>query len=155
MMESEKHPYEDILHLLYNKSKNRPHMSLYDRAAQFSAFAALSGFDGVIAETGRLTCRREELSEGEKQKIDRKLARLDAAIRGGSPPSVTVVFFVQDPSKEGGAYLEHSGKVKRMDAVERTIVFFAANGRSNGKKVPIDDIFALYGDAVDETDGGL
>jgi hypothetical protein len=154
-MENEKHPYEDILYLPYNKSTDRPQMSLHDRAAQFSAFAALSGFDGVIAETGRLTCRRAELSEGEKQRIDRKLARMDAAIRGGSPPSVTVVFFVPDPSKEGGTYREYSGKVKHIDPVERKLVFFAANGRSDGKRIRIDDIAELYGETADGMDSEL
>lgn len=62
----EKHPYADIIHLPHHKAANRPHMSMYDRAAQFSPFAALSGFDGVIAETGRLTDRKVELSESEK-----------------------------------------------------------------------------------------
>ena len=54
MMDVEKNPYADIIHLPHHKATNRPHMSLYDRAAQFSPFAALTGFDGVIAETARL-----------------------------------------------------------------------------------------------------
>ena len=61
-MDMEKNPYADIIHLPHHKAVNRPHMSMYDRAAQFSPFAALSGFDGVIAETGRLTDRKIELS---------------------------------------------------------------------------------------------
>ena len=55
MMTGKRNPYEDILRLPHHKASNRPQMSLHDRAAQFSPFAALSGFDGVIAETGRLT----------------------------------------------------------------------------------------------------
>ena len=62
-MDMEKNPYADIIHLPHHKAVNRPHMSMYDRAAQFSPFAALSGFDGVIAETGRLTDRKIEFSE--------------------------------------------------------------------------------------------
>ena len=64
-MDVEKNPYADIIHLPHHKAPNRPHMSLYDRAAQFSPFAALTGFDGVIAETARLTDRKVELSDSE------------------------------------------------------------------------------------------
>lgn len=35
--------YQDIINLPHHVSKNRPHMSMRDRAAQFSPFAALSG----------------------------------------------------------------------------------------------------------------
>ena len=66
-MDIEKNPYADIIHLPHHKAPNRPHTSMYDRAAQFSPFAALTGFEGVIAETGRLTDRKIELSESEKQ----------------------------------------------------------------------------------------
>ena len=72
-MNVEKNPYADIIHLPHHKAPNRPHMSLYDRAAQFSPFAALTGFDSVIAETARLTDRKVELSESEKILLDQKL----------------------------------------------------------------------------------
>ena len=55
MMPEQKPPYAEILTLPHHKAANRPHMSMHDRAAQFSPFAALTGFDGVIAETGRMT----------------------------------------------------------------------------------------------------
>lgn len=73
MMDVDKNPYADIIHLPHHKAPNCPHMSLYDRAAQFSPFAALTGFDGVIAETARLTDRKVELSESEKILLDQKL----------------------------------------------------------------------------------
>lgn len=40
---------------------------MIDRAAQFSPFAALTGYGEVIKETARLTDRKPELSESEKQ----------------------------------------------------------------------------------------
>ena len=55
--------YDDIINLPYVKSKTRPHMTNYDRAAQFSPFAALTGYDAAIAETGRLTDQKVELDE--------------------------------------------------------------------------------------------
>lgn len=79
-------PYSDIIHLPHHKS-NRPHMSMYDRAAQFSPFAALVGFDGVIAETGRLTDRKIELSESDKILLDQKLTLIDDVIQDSNPCS--------------------------------------------------------------------
>lgn len=152
MMENEKNPYSDIIHLPHHKAANRPHMSMYDRAAQFSPFAALVGFDGVIAETGRLTDRRVELPESEKVLLDQKLTLIDDVIQDGHHPEITVVFFVADPLKEGGEYQEYIGKVRKVDAVERTIVFLAANGRSAGKRVPIDDVLEIHGELVDYMD---
>lgn len=151
-MENEKNPYSDIIHLPHHKAANRPHMSMYDRAAQFSPFAALVGFDGVIAETGRLTDRRVELPESEKVLLDQKLTLIDDVIQDGHHPEITVVFFVADPLKEGGEYQEYIGKVRKVDAVERTIVFLAANGRSAGKRVPIDDVLEIHGELVDYMD---
>ena len=81
MMNVEKNPYADIIHLPHHKAPNRPHMSLYDRAAQFSPFAALTGFDSVIAETARLTDRKVELSESEKILLDQKLTLIDDVIQ--------------------------------------------------------------------------
>ena len=151
-MVEKNNPYADIIHLPHHQAKNRPHMSLYDRAAQFSPFAALVGFDGVIAETGRLTDRRVELPESEKVLLDQKLTLIDDVILDGPHPAITGVFFVADPLKEGGEYQEYIGKVRKVDAVERTIVFLAANGRSAGKRVPIDDVLEIHGELVDYMD---
>ena len=153
MMDIEKNPYADIIHLPHHKAPNRPHMSMYDRAAQFSPFAALTGFEGVIAETGRLTDRKVELSESEKVLLDQKLTLIDDVIQDKHHPEITVVYFVPDYLKEGGEYEEFSGKVRHIDTVERTVVFLAANGRSAGKAIRIDDIKEIHGELVDYMDG--
>ena len=127
-------------------------MSMYDRAAQFSPFAALTGFDGVIAETGRLTDRKIELSESEKILLDQKLTLIDDVIQDKHHPEITVVYFVPDYLKEGGEYKEFSGRVRNIDTVERTVVFLAANGRSAGKTVRINDIKEIHGELVDYMD---
>ena len=127
-------------------------MSMYDRAAQFSPFAALAGFEGVIAETGRLTDRKVELSESEKILLDQKLTLIDDVIQDKHHPEITVVYFVPDYLKEGGEYEEFSGKVRHIDTVERTVVFLAANGRSAGKAIRIDDIKEIHGELVDYMD---
>ena len=145
--QGERNPYEDIIHLPHHQSATRPHMSLYDRAAQFSPFAALTGFDGVIAETSRLTDQKIELSEYERALM---LSLIDDALRKGNHPEIAVVYFVPDPLKAGSAYEEYAGYVRNIDAFERCIVFLAGNGRSAGKRIGIDDIWELHGELVDD-----
>ena len=147
-MADEKNPYADIIHLPHHQSASRPQMSMLNRAAQFSPYAALVGFDGVIAETGRLTERKIELSDTEKESIDQKLTLIDDAIRREEHPEITIRYFVPDALKDGGSYRDYSGLVRNIDAVERTVVFFAENGRSRGKAVRIDDILEIHGDSV-------
>ena len=152
MMDIEKNPYADIIHLPPHKAKNRPHMSMYDRAAQFSPFAALTGFEGVIAETGRLTDRKIELSESEKVLLDQKLTLIDDVIQDKHNPEITVVYFIPDYLKEGGQYEEYIGRVRQIDTIERTVVFLADNGRSAGKTIRVDDIKEIHGELVDYMD---
>ena len=151
-MDMENNPYADIIHLPHHKAANRPHMSMYDRAAQFSPFAALSGFDGVIAETGRLTDRKIELSESEKVLLDQKLTLIDDVIQDKHHPEITVVYFVPDCLKKGGEYEEHTGFVRQIDPIERTVVFLADNGRSAGKTIRVDEIKEIHGELVDYLD---
>ena len=146
----ERNPYEDIIHLPHHQSATRLHMSLYDRAAQFSPFAALTGFDGVIAETSRLTDQKIELSEYERALLDQKLSRIDDELRKGNHPEITVIYFVPDPLKAGGAYEEYTGRVRSINAVEKCVVFLAENRRSAGKRIRIDGIAEIRGELVDD-----
>ena len=149
MMHEQKPPYADILTLPHHKAANRPQMSMHDRAAQFSPFAALTSFDGVIAETGRRTDQKIELSESQMTLLDQKLTLIDDAIQDGYHPSVAVVYFVPDAKKDGGSYQEYTGKVRQVDSAERKLVFLADNNRSAGKEISIDDILEIHGDLVD------
>ena len=148
----EQNSYADILKLPHHKAANRPQMSMHDRAAQFSPFAALTGFNGVIAETGRRTERKIDLSESQMTQLNQKLTLIDDAIQDGYHPVVTAVYFVPDAKKDGGAYQEYTGKVRQVDSVERKLVFFAANERSAGKELSIDVILEIHGDLVDYMD---
>ena len=124
--------YDDILDLPRPKSKHEP-MPMSDRAAQFSPFAALTGYGDAIDETARLTDRRIELSEEERAELDYKqqyLATLDA-------PTVTVTYFVPDERKTGGAYVTHTGVLKRVDEVESMVVF------KDGLRVPLDEVMDI------------
>ena len=142
-MNEDKGPYADIIQLPHHQATNRPHMSMLNRAAQFSPYAALVGFDSIIAETGRLTDRKIELDESEKALIDRKLLLINDAIQDGDHPTISVSYFVKDPLKGGGSYEDYTGRVRKIDGIERMIVFLAENGRSYGKTVLIDTIIGL------------
>lgn len=152
MMPERKNPYADILALTHHQAENRPHMSMHDRAAQFSPFAALTGFDGVIAETGRITDRKIELSESQKLLLDQKLTLIDDVIQDGYRPVVTVVYFVPDALKAGGSYRKFIGKVRQVESIERKLVFLAANERSGGKEISINSILEIHGELVDYID---
>lgn len=124
--------YDDIIDLPRPKSKHEP-MPMSDRAAQFSPFAALTGYGDVIDETARLTDARIELSEEERAELDYKqqyLATLDS-------PTVTVTYFVPDERKSGGAYVTHTGVLKRVDEVESMVVF------KDGLRVPLDEVMDI------------
>lgn len=113
--------YDDMLHLPHHRSKHHRAMSIRDRAAQFSSFRALTGYEDAIDETARLTDRRAERSEEQEQHLNEVLQQLEA--RMPSHPSVTVVYFRPDPRKDGGAYLQHTGALRAIDRVARQLVF--------------------------------
>ncbi|MEE0794990.1 MAG: hypothetical protein U0M31_06125 [Oscillospiraceae bacterium] len=128
--------YDDIIDLPRPKSKHEP-MPMSDRAAQFSPFAALTGYGDAIDETARLTDHRIELSEEQRAELDYKqqyLATLDA-------PTVTVTYFVPDERKTGGAYVTHTGTLKRIDELERMMVF------ADGARVSLDEVIAIESDS--------
>ena len=124
--------YKDIIHLPHHVSKTRPQMSMLDRAAQFSPFAALTGYDDAIKETGRLTDKKMELEEEAQELLDRKQQYLQKII--ACRPEITVTFFVPDEKKAGGSYTSHTGSLKRIDYYERVFVL------TDGTKIPLDEI---------------
>lgn len=127
--------YDDIIHLPHHVSKTRPQMSMMDRAAQFSPFAALTGYDAAVKETGRLTDEKIELGEETKAVLDRKQRYLSDMI--SVQPEITVTYFLPDERKSGGTYLSVTGKLKRIDEYERMMIL------TDGKKIPLDDIMDI------------
>lgn len=113
--------YDDILHLPRHVSPRRAPMSMRDRAAQFSPFSALTGYDGVIAETGRLTERCVELDGESICQLDRQLQRLLEQI--DRQPTVTVTWFEPDKYKTGGSYQVKTGAVKKLDPTGQYLLF--------------------------------
>ena len=112
--------YEDIINLPHHVSKTRPQMSMLDRAAQFSPFAALTGYDAAIKETGRLTDEKIELDEDTKAALDMKQAYLIEMI--DEQPEITIIYFLPDARKVGGAYVTVTGNLKRFDEYERLLI---------------------------------
>lgn len=137
--EEENHKYDDMLHLPHPTSPTRPRMSMIDRAAQFSPFAALTGYDAAVKETARLTERKIELDEYEKQALDVKLAAIREQM--GEHPEVTITYFQPDERKEGGSYQTVTGRIKKIDEYERQIVLV------DGEKIKLADVMDVTKEA--------
>lgn len=127
--------YEDMLHLPHHTSVLRPRMSNLERAAQFSPFAALTGYEAAIAETARQTDTRAELDESEKALLNEKLQILRKHI--DRRPAVTITYFRPDERKAGGAYVRAAGTVQRIDETERRLVL------ADRTTIPIEQIYAI------------
>lgn len=127
--------YNDIINLPHHVSATRPQMSMMDRAAQFSPFAALVGYDAAIKETARLTDQKIELDDYEKEEINDKIQLI--AERLGEDFEVGITYFHPDSRKAGGAYVDAIGIVKKIDEYERLIIF------QDGKKIQIDDVLNI------------
>ena len=133
-----KTPYDDIIHLPHHVSAERPHMSLRDRAAQFSPFAALVGYEDVIGETARQTTPKRELDETEKAELDRRVAVLLARLE--EKPSVTIEYFVPDTLKSGGAYESRTGVVARISPVRKNLTL------TDGTVIRFADVVGIEGE---------
>lgn len=128
-------PYDDIINLPHHVSKTRPQMSTANRAAQFSPFAALTGYDAAIKETARLTNERIELGESAIAMLDLKLGMLADSV--ADQPEITVTYYMPDERKAGGVYVTVSGNLKKIDDFERAIVLM------DGSKIAIEGVFDI------------
>ena len=127
--------YEDMLHLPHPVPKKHKRMDRLDRAAQFAPFAALTGYDAVIAESARLTEAQIELDEGGKALLDEKLQVIREHL--AEKPAVILRIFRPDCHKSGGAYETLTGQVKKLDPVARALVL------EGGEVIPIHRIYGI------------
>ena len=127
--------YDDIINLEHFEPKNHKRMSTYQRAAQFSPFAALTGYDDLVNETVRITHDKIELSEYEKSLVNEKLVKIKSNIE--SLPCVSITYFSKDKIKSGGKYNTIYGYVKSIDMINRFIKL------SNNSIIYIDDIYNI------------
>ena len=132
--------YEDILHLSHHVSEKHPRMSMHNRAAQFSPFAALTGYDSAIRETARQTNRRMDLSEDEQAEVGERLRLLRD--REGERPEAAFVVFVPDARKAGGEYVSLTARVKRVDELARRVIL------TDGREIAFGDILEIDAGAL-------
>ena len=127
--------YDDILHLPHPVSRRHARMSVGDRAAQFSPFAALTGYEEAIEETGRLTQSRREISETRRGELDRVLQEVLNMLE--NRPMIRVLRFVEDYSKEGGAYVSGTHRIVKADLYRRELIC------ADGLHLPLEDLWEM------------
>ena len=127
--------YDDIIALPHPEPRTHPRMSLHDRAAQFSPFAALTGHSAAIAETGRLTDSRVTLDESEMARVDAALQRLRELLP--QEPVASITYFVPDERKAGGSYQTITGTARRIDTANGVLLL------TDRREIPIADIFDI------------
>ena len=129
--------YDDIINLPRHISVRHPPMAALDRAAQFSPFAALTGYDAAIKETARLTDERIELDECAVNALSDRLQIIAARI--AEQPEVAITYFQPDRMKRGGAYVTAAGPVKKIEEYERIAIM------ADGTMIPLDEIVGIEG----------
>lgn len=134
------HQYDDIIDLPHHVSKKHKQLEKDSYAAQFSPFAALTGYDGIVSEAARLTDERIELGETDLEILSMKLQIIAEHIK--ERPEITFTFFLKDEKKSGGSYLAKTGNVKQINDVERLLLF------TDGSKLPIDDVVDMQGEIL-------
>lgn len=127
--------YDDIIDLPHHTSSKHIKMSRESRAAQFSPFAALTGYDAEIDEAARLTDEQLILDEDQVNDLNSKLQYLKDNI--SDKPEIRIEYFIPDSRKTGGKYILSSGTVRIIDEYERSVVFY------DGRRILIDDIFKI------------
>lgn len=130
--------YQEIIDLPHHVSKTHPQMPMSDRAAQFSPFAALTGYNSAIRETGRLTEERIELDEEALMALNMRYQLLIDSLK--ESPEVRITYFKPDERKSGGAYLTITGVVKKVDDYKRLITM------QDGMIIPLDDVLMIEGE---------
>lgn len=126
--------YKDIINIKHFEPKHE-RMSLYARSAQFAPFAALTGYEEQVAETGRLTDEKREIEEGLIEIINQELIKIKEIIKLN--PKVKITYFVPDKRKTGGKYITKEESVKKIDEYNHLVILL------DSTKVRIDDIIQL------------
>lgn len=130
--------YDDIMNLPHHVSSRRAPMTMIDRAAQFSPFAALTGYDAAIQETGRLTEGYIHLDESSKESLNERLQLIQESL--DAHPEITVTYFQPDERKSGGAYVSVTGTVKKIDEYNKGIIM------TDGTEIYFGYIYSITGE---------
>ena len=129
--------YDDIIDLPRPASKH-PKLGDDSRAAQFSPFAALVGYDEQVKETARLTDRRIDIDDGLREILNNKLNYIVDKIHDN--PLVSITYFVEDKKKDGGKYKTKESTIKRIDVVNQEVIF------TDKIKIYMKDILSISSD---------
>lgn len=133
--------YADMLDLPHHTSIKHPRMTMHDRAAQFSPFAALTGHDAAIQETARLTETQVQLDESRIGLLNQKIN--DLIMKKDSAPEVTITYFMDDFKKEGGMYLSKTGRFKGCNKLRNVLI------TDDLTEIPLDNIYDISSDVFD------
>lgn len=117
--------YDDIINMPHHISKKHPRMTLENRSAQFAPFAALTGYDDQIKETGRTTDRKIDITDEIKNDLNTKLQIIQEKIN--IKPEVTITYFIPDSKKEGGSYKTVNSNVLKIDKYKQKIILKGNN----------------------------
>ena len=124
--------YKDIINLPHYTSKKYPRMSIEKRAAQFSPFQALTGYEEKIMETKRITEEKIEITEELKQILNEQIKE-----KYINKKSIIITYFIKDKTKKGGTYKKEKGLIKKIDNYNKQIIL------ENNKKIPINEIIDI------------
>ena len=143
--------YADIIRLPHWQSPTRTPMSAYERAAQFSSFNALEGYEDMVGEEARVVDTQEELTETEMEILNQKINLIADVIEDGHHPILTFTYFLNDSMKQGGSYVTMTERVRKIDAVGKKIQLFRTVGASKSyMELEMDKIRDISGDLVDD-----
>ena len=141
--------YADIIRLPHWQSPTRTPLSAYERAAQFSSFNALEGYEDMVGEEARVVGTQEELTETEMEIFNQKINLIADVIEDGHHPILTFTYFLNDSMKQGGSYVTMTERVRKIDAVEKKIQLFRTVGASKSyMELDMDKIKDISGELV-------
>ena len=141
--------YADIIRLPHWQSPTRTPMSAYERAAQFSSFNALEGYEDMVGEEARIVDTQEELTETEMEILNQKINLIADVIEDGHHPILNFTYFLNDSMKQGGSYVTMTERVRKIDAVGKKIQLFRTVGASKSyMELDMDKIKDISGELV-------
>ncbi|MBR0378313.1 MAG: hypothetical protein IJI04_07825 [Lachnospiraceae bacterium] len=129
-----KNPYETIINHPHFVSTKYPSMPMEKRAAQFSPFKAMVGYDDEVEEESRFTHSEIFMDENRIEELDERMRTVAGKVSAGERPVVTITHFVPDDRKEGGEYVVTEGRVRRIDEITGVLVL------TDGRRIEIGRI---------------
>ena len=133
--------YDELLYRPRPISLEHPAVPLRERAVQFAAFQALSGFEEEIGEEARWTEEEPELDESRKEILDARLRSL-----AGSGRRAVFLWFRPDGKKAGGCYVRSCGALKKADLLARVLCL------ENGERIPLEQLYDVFVEDTTEED---